>query len=75
MSNIYKASKIETKAQEEQQNLFVDSGNVNLTSNARKNPAAPAAKEPFNFLPFVLMIALSVHSIFEGLALGLMKDF
>ena len=25
-------------------------------------------------LPFVLMIALSVHAIFEGIALGLMKD-
>ena len=28
-----------------------------------------------NFLPFVLMIALSVHSIFEGIALGLMNEF
>lgn len=27
-----------------------------------------------NMTPFVLMIALSVHSIFEGLALGLQKD-
>jgi len=35
---------------------------------------AKAEKKPFNFLPFVLMIALSVHSIFEGLALGLMTD-
>ena len=26
-------------------------------------------------LPFVLMIALSVHSIFEGMALGLMNEF
>ena len=25
--------------------------------------------------PFILMIALSVHSIFEGMALGLTKDF
>ena len=24
--------------------------------------------------PYILMIALSVHSIFEGLALGLTKD-
>jgi solute carrier family 39 (zinc transporter), member 1/2/3 len=27
-----------------------------------------------NMTPFILMIALSVHSIFEGLALGLQKD-
>ena len=30
---------------------------------------------PFNLLPFVLMIALSVHSIFEGIALGLMNEY
>ena len=24
--------------------------------------------------PFILMIALSVHAIFEGIALGLMRD-
>jgi zinc transporter ZupT len=28
-----------------------------------------------NMTPFILMIALSVHSIFEGLALGLTSDF
>lgn len=27
-----------------------------------------------NFTPFILMIALSFHAIFEGLALGLQKD-
>ena len=35
---------------------------------------AKPKKEKFNFLPFVLMIALSVHAIFEGLALGLMTE-
>jgi zinc transporter 1/2/3 len=50
----------------------VDSGNVNLSE---KKPEVKAEKEPFNILPFVLMIALSVHGIFEGLALGLMKEF
>ena len=30
---------------------------------------------PFNLLPFVLMIALSVHSIVEGIALGLMNEY
>jgi hypothetical protein len=28
-------------------------------------------KKPFNFLPFVLMTALAVHAIFEGIATGL----
>ena len=28
-----------------------------------------------NMTPFVLMIALSVHALFEGLALGLCKNF
>ena len=27
-----------------------------------------------NMTPFILMIALSVHSIFEGMALGLQSD-
>jgi zinc transporter 1/2/3 len=31
-------------------------------------------KEKCNLTPFVLMIALSVHSIFEGIAFGLSKD-
>ena len=28
-----------------------------------------------NMTPFVLMIALSVHSLFEGIAVGITKDF
>jgi zinc transporter ZupT len=52
----------------------VDGNNVNLKNTEVETPAKKE-KEPFNFLPFVLMIALSVHSLFEGLALGLMKEF
>lgn len=61
--------------------MFVDSGNVNLkdknnlkASRGAKGTQGKAVKQPFNLLPFVLMIALSVHSIFEGLALGLMNE-
>lgn len=32
-------------------------------------------KKGFNFTPFMLMIALSVHATFEGIALGLQPDF
>jgi zinc transporter 1/2/3 len=53
----------------EQQNLFVDSHNVNL-----RQSVGPKKKEGLNMLPFILMIALSVHSIFEGIALGLMNE-
>jgi zinc transporter 1/2/3 len=68
-----KASMIGDRQQNE---YFVDSTNVNL---AGKTPAAKASiakkeKTPINLLPFVLMIALSVHSLFEGIALGLMNE-
>ena len=65
-----KASMVSAK--KEQENFFVDDKNVHLIDK----PAGPAQKEkvPFNLLPFVLMIALSVHSIFEGMALGLMNE-
>jgi solute carrier family 39 (zinc transporter), member 1/2/3 len=37
--------------------------------------AADEVKPPkCNLTPFVLMIALSMHSVFEGIAFGLMKD-
>lgn len=57
----------------------MDSGNVILDGKAQaaktgaKGTQGAAPKQPLNLLPFVLMIALSVHSIFEGIALGLMN--
>jgi zinc transporter 1/2/3 len=55
-----------------QNDYFVDSSNVNLPE---KQPGDQArSKAPLNLLPFVLMIALSVHSIFEGIALGLINE-
>jgi hypothetical protein len=62
---ILKGSQID--AARDQNDLFVDQANVNLIDKGGK-------KQGINLLPFVLMIALSVHSIFEGLALGLMKE-
>jgi len=54
----------------DQQNLFLDSKNVDL----RRSVGEPAKKKGFNMIPFVLMMALSVHSIFEGIALGLQNE-
>ena len=41
----------------------------NDDEDAPKKPCCPS------FTPFVLMIALSVHAVFEGLALGLSPDY
>ncbi len=73
-----RASQIENRQTVKEQNdLFVDSGNIHLSEKLveNKDGGVVEEKKPFNFLPFVLMIALSVHSIFEGIALGLMNDF
>jgi zinc transporter 1/2/3 len=70
-----KASQIVNNESKKQNDLFVDSSNVNLLENGGVRASqAKKKKQPINFLPFVLMIALSVHSIFEGLALGLMQE-
>ena len=37
--------------------------------------APPPAKKGCNMTPFLLMIALAFHAIFEGIALGLGSDF
>lgn len=74
----------------EQQNLFVDSSNVDLENKPVTTNALLAADDKSamemktsmqemkqnnsccpNMTPFILMIALMVHSIFEGMALGL----
>lgn len=36
---------------------------------------APKKKKKCNFTPFMLMVALSVHATFEGIALGLQPSF
>lgn len=50
---------------------FVDADQVNLID---KEKPADDHKSKFNFTPVVLMIALSCHALFEGLAVGLGKD-
>lgn len=67
--------------------MFVDNANVNLLDKKSGLPVPPSHDveldhdhkkkgccKDCNFTPFVLMIALSFHSIFEGLALGLNLD-
>ena len=48
-------------------------------NNDNENPHHHAAKvqkaSSCNVTPFILMIALSVHSLFEGLAAGLQMDY
>jgi zinc transporter 1/2/3 len=39
---------------------------------SKKGEAAASSK--CNITPFMLMIALSMHAIFEGIAFGLMKE-
>ena len=39
------------------------------------NGPGVSKKKSFKFLPFILMGALSVHAIFEGIATGLQQDF
>ena len=59
-------------------NPFVDKTKINLTDDQSQNTTrAKKQKESCcpNMTPFILMIALSVHSVFEGLAVGLAKDF
>lgn len=48
----------------------MDSKNVDL----RRSVGGPSKKKGLNMMPFILMIALSVHSIFEGIALGLQNE-
>src|SRR4051794_3101430 len=55
--------------------MFVDAENVKLVDkhhHEHEHEDEEKKKGPCcNFTPFVLMLALSIHSIFEGLALGL----
>jgi len=55
----------------------INETNTDVDSKVQSSQGPPPKKEQSkksccpNLTPFVLMIALSVHSIFEGLALGL----
>ena len=53
--------------------MFVDSHNINLTDIDHNEHGGSHIKssKKCNMTPFVLMIALSVHAMFEGIALGL----
>lgn len=58
-----------------QDNLFVDSDNVKLLEEQHDHEAEkPKGCCSCNMTPFVLMLALCVHAIFEGIALGLMTN-
>jgi solute carrier family 39 (zinc transporter), member 1/2/3 len=64
----------------EQNELFVDKGNINLTKRSTLEKVHETEETEHkhsrcNITPFVLMIALSMHALFEGIAFGLMKDF
>ena len=48
-------------------------GNMNEGKNMQVVPHNPGFLE--NLSPFVLMIGLGVHSLFEGIAVGLSPDF
>ena len=73
-----------TAEEQEQQKLFVDGYNADDKKKEGENQAhdlrtsmADTKKKSSccpNMTPFILMIALSVHSIFEGMALGLQSD-
>lgn len=65
---------------DEQQQMFVENTNIALSNDGKNNVRGSFAKTKKDtsccpgMTPYILMIALSVHSIFEGLALGLTKD-
>merc|ERR1739838_866573 len=64
-------------ATEQQEALFVQgSSDVNTSNDNLIAPVRAAKKKSCcpNMTPYVLMLALSVHSIFEGLALGLATE-
>ena len=63
--------------QEEQAKLFVDDANVAQTIINDDEIVEKKKKRrccECNFTPYILMLALSIHAIFEGLALGLEQD-
>lgn len=59
----------------EQNELFVDKANVDLTRKSTIEQEEGGKKSKCNLTPFILMIALSMHSMFEGIAFGLMTNF
>lgn len=60
--------------------MFVDKANINLTKSqveAQTHAESHNSDEKpakCNFTPFMLMIALSMHALFEGIAFGLMNN-
>jgi len=56
---------------EDQQKLFVDLNNVDLAKSQHKHESKNRKGCcSCNFTPFILMVALSFHAFFEGIALG-----
>lgn len=55
-------------------NQFIDGENQNLLPKEHHEHHEHPKKAHFNFTPIVLMIALSFHALFEGLAVGLGRD-
>lgn len=69
-------------ASKEQAELFVDPDNSTLskpvTTQGQETEVDDQKKKgrcDCNLTPFILMIALSVHAMFEGIALGIMTNF
>ena len=63
-----------------QQQMFVDGANVDLNKDESTRASQVHQHEQkkagccSNMTPYVLLMALSIHSLFEGLACGLAKD-
>lgn len=55
--------------------MFVDENNVKLIKTASTSSQGETKKKGCNVTPFILMIALAMHALFEGIALGLMKTW
>ncbi|CDW89019.1 zip zinc transporter family protein [Stylonychia lemnae] len=86
MSNAVQKSGIKSskasQGSHEQNQLFVDKSKINLTKSSQADAQTHAEshngdeKQPAkcNLTPFMLMIAMSMHALFEGLAFGLMNN-
>ncbi len=59
---------------QKQDHLFVDSENAPHGENKGVDNDADHNHGKCNMTPIILMVALSVHAIFEGIALGILPE-
>ena len=60
---------------QKQNHLFVDSEDVDLEEVEEVDSDAEHEHGKCNMTPIILMVALSVHAIFEGIALGILPEW